>query len=732
VVTPGPDSTQGPAVDDGVKVSNELATRSIRNVVQAGVVHGDIHFRSLSERVVPRQLPLQPGAFIGRATELGILDKTMIVRDSKLPVESAGQIVAISAIGGAGGIGKTWLALHWADRNAHRFPDGQLFVDLHGFSPTGEPVEPLAAVRGFLEALGVDPAGISGGLAEHTALYRSKVADKRMLIVLDNAFSIDQVVPLLPGTATCTVLITGRKQFASLIDRFGAQHLQLDILDHDEARTMLTERLGQQRVAAEADAVDELIRLCGRYPLALAIMTRHAHTRPRIPLAELATELRELGLDALDNDDPAASLPAVLSWSLRGLTLEQRTIFALLGVAPGPDIGLFAAANLVDTTPASIRKHLNALGDASLIDRHPHDRYVMHDLIRDYAKGTAHRDLTDDVRSAALRRVMDFYMHTAHVADRLLRQPRESVEAASAPRALHPQPLSDALAAWTWIETEYRCLLAVQAAANGQSNEVYELALILDDFHYRRGHRHERLSMWLTASTAVKDLHDPAVETLAHAFLGDAYAQLDRHDEAIKHLHHALVVAEQHQDEAGQARAHLILSWAWKHRGDPRPAVVHASRALDLARATQNLTQEAYARSEIGWHAARLGDYTKAREHCQTALVMHRSCRDLDGEAHILDSLGYIEHHAGDHHKAVDHYERALVLYRGLGHQWATASTLRQLGYSYLALDLGDLAGAAWREALHLFREQQRDKDATHVLRELDALDRRRRGDEPE
>lgn len=363
--------------------------------------------------VTPRQLPAPPSPFIGRDDELNHLH-------SALDIPDAAATVVISALGGAGGIGKTWLALHWAHRHTDRFPDGQLFVDLRGFSPTGDTVEPAVAVRGFLDALGVDPGRIPTDLDGQAALYRSLVAGKRMLIVLDNAATSDQVVPLLPGTPTCTVLVTSRRKLASLIDRHGARHVTLDVLDRNDARALLTARLPADRVAAEPDAVGELVTLCGAYPLALAITARASATRPAIPLTEIAAELRALGLEALDNDtDPAAGLPTVLSWSLRHLTEQQRIVFALLGIAPGTDTTPPATAALTGLPDSTARRALAALEEASLLERRPGSRYAMHDLVRAYATTTA-TALPDDVRETALVRTIDFHLHTAHAAAYLL------------------------------------------------------------------------------------------------------------------------------------------------------------------------------------------------------------------------------------------------------------------------------------------------------------------------
>ncbi|HEX6346569.1 AfsR/SARP family transcriptional regulator, partial [Umezawaea sp.] len=413
--------------------------------------------------VVPRQLPAPPASFVGREAELERLDAV---------VEAAGRsaTVVIPALAGEGGVGKTWLALHWAHRHVERFPDGQLFVDLRGFSPEGEPLDPAVVLWGFLHALDVPPARVPAALDARVALYRSAVAGRRMLVVLDNAATVEQVVPLLPGSASCTVLVTGRRRLSSLVDRHGAEHVQLDVLSRREARALLVERLGAERVAAEPDATDELIGLCGHHPLALAITTRHAVTRPSVALAELVAELRDLGLDVLDDDDPMASVPAVLSWSLRHLTAQQRTAFALLGVAPGPDIDLPAAASLTGVPPALARKVLRALEDHSLLDRHPHGRCAMHDLTRAYAAATARDDLDEPVRRAALDRVVDFYLHTAHAADRLLDPHRAPVRLDPPTPGTHPHPLADLPAALAWLEDHHPHLLAAQqtAAAGGR------------------------------------------------------------------------------------------------------------------------------------------------------------------------------------------------------------------------------------------------------------------------
>lgn len=240
-------------------------------------------------------------------------------------------MVVISAIGGTGGIGKTWLALIWAHRNLHRFPDGQLFVDLHGFNPVEQPAHPVDVLGGFLDALGVDRDRQPTDPERRADLYRSVVADKRMLIVLDNAATTDQVAPLLPGGRHCMVVVTSRNHLHGLIARHGAHPIHLDVLTNTEAHTLLAAIPGTDRAATDKQAVTELIELCGGFPLALGLVSARVAADAHLPLRDIVADLRTLGLAALDSDDPTASLPAVLSWSLRHLSDQQREAFAMLG-----------------------------------------------------------------------------------------------------------------------------------------------------------------------------------------------------------------------------------------------------------------------------------------------------------------------------------------------------------------------------------------------------------------
>lgn len=673
--------------------------------------------------VIPRQVPAAPALFIGRRDELDRLE-AVLSADTPLEEGHHGRSTLILMIGGAGGIGKTWLALHWAHHHLNRFPDGQLFVDLNGFSPTGQPAGPADVLGRFLDALGIDHDRQPTDLTHRTDLYRSVVANKRMLVILDNAANADQVIPLLPGGHHCAVVITSRNQLRGVVAGYGARPIHLDVLTDVEARTLLTTALGPDRVAAHEPAVAKLIEMCGGFPLALGVIAARAAANRHLLLEDAVDELRTFGADALDGEDHTASLPAVLSWSLHHLTDRQQFVFALLGIAPGPDIGLPAAAQLAGRSVRETHAVLQGLADNSLIDRTPGSRFAMHDLVRAYAATVADAQHAE-VRELALRRVIDFYTHTAHAADHLLEPHRDFVPLDPPPSGVHVHPLSDAVEALAWFDTEHACLLAAQHTATTRTwhSTVWHLAEALDVFHHRRGHHHHRLTVWQAAVDTATHLPDLTAQTLAHLYLGLAQAELSRHEDALSHLRHALTLAEHHHDPTLQARTHHVLARTWELHGDIQQALDHARHALNLFRGLHQTEWKADALNAVGWYAALLGDYNTALDHCDAALTLHQSHHDPDSEADTLDNLGYINHHSGRHTEAITSYRQALALRRDHGNTHQAANTFDRLGHLHVSVGQTEQARTAWVEALSLYREQARHNDADRIRRQLDHLD---------
>lgn len=686
---------------------------------------GDVYVHpSEQPMVVPQQLPPAPRLFTGRADELEAL--TAALGDAT----QRGVPVVISAIGGAGGIGKTWLALHWAHCHAHRFPDGQLFVNLRGFDPSGQPMTQAEAVRGLLDALGVAPQSIPVDLEAQVGRYRSLVASKRILIVLDNARDASQVAPLLPGSPTCMVLVTSRDRMEGLTVAHGVHQLAVGVLDDSDARGLLSHRIGQARVEAQPAAVAELLTCCAGLPLALSIVAgRAAATGLDFPLAVLAEELRDAStrLGALDTGDPKTALEAVLSWSYHALTGQQARAFALVGIAPGPNIGLEAAASLTDLPMAQVRAVLRALSRVSLVDDHTPGRYGMHDLIRLYAAKQADHDLAEAVREAALRRVSSYYLHTVYAADRLLDPHRESAELDPPMLGFPPRSFRDDTEALAWLDTEHPCLLSAQdlAVARGWQMLAWQLCPTLHTYHWRRGRFSKQVVVARAGLAAAQHTGVPAIQALAHRLLAEACAFGGQHAEAQFHLREALSLSERTGDLVSQAHTRRVLAWAAGHEGKIEQALEHITRALDLFQEAGDEEWEARALNQTAWYLALSGQYELASTRVDVALSLHRRHRNRSGEALSLGIKGLLAFHADHHTQAVGHYHQALTLLRETGHTYFEAQILDYLGDAHAALDTHDQARYAWARALELYRTQNRDADADDVQQRLAALGER-------
>ncbi len=657
--------------------------------------------------VVPRQLPAAPGPFVGRQEELARLDD----------VPADGSSVVLSAIAGPGGIGKTWLALHWAHRNLDRFPDGQLFVDLRGFSADRTPLASAAALRGFLDALGVETEAIPTDPDAAAGLYRSLVADRRMLIVLDNARDLNQVTPLIPGGSRCTVLITSRNALTGLVAANGALPVPLDLLGADEARELLERQLGADRVGAEPAAVDGLLRPCAGLPLALGIVAARAATSPELPLQALADELHDcVGLlDAFDTGDPALSLRALFGASYQALEPDTARVFRLLGRAPCPDVGLAAAASLAGLPLARTRALLGALESANLVIRQRGGRYRMHDLVRLYAADRAGPD------PEAVRRLVDHYVHTAFTAERFLYPARFVIELDPPAAGCVLTPLADEYQAWAWFQTEYPCLLAVQEIAleAGLHAQAWQVAWTLETFHQRQGLHHDMLTTWSHALTAAQLLADNDIQVLAHRRLGYAHFWLEQHGDAVGHMDRALALARLPGAEIPRAHTHYSLAQAWTRQDDHARALRHATKALDLYRDYGEPLDIAEGLNIVGWLEARLGYYEQARTHCEDALALYRKHQDEEGESAALDSLGHTAHQAGWHEESLRYYQDALALCRRLGRTLAEAEILDRTGHAHDALGDRLEARHLWEQALALYRRHQRTDDANRVEAQL-------------
>ncbi|MFE7132547.1 BTAD domain-containing putative transcriptional regulator, partial [Streptomyces sp. NPDC057638] len=671
----------------------------------------------VADRPVPRQLPPAPAAFTGRTRELSALD------DLVKAGPASGEAVVISAIGGTGGIGKTWLALRWAHERLDRFPDGQLYVNLRGFDPSALPVRTEMAVRGFLDALGVAPECVPADPGAAGGLYRSLTTGRRMLILLDNAYDTEQVAPLLPGGGTCTVLITSRRLLPGLVTAHGAAPLTLDVLPEEEARALLVRQLGTLAAKADPDSVDALLRHCAGLPLALSIAAARAVAQPELPLAELAEELRQADerLDALDAGDLTSSLRAVFAASHRSLERAEANAFGLLGLATGADISLAAATALLGVTRARARRTLRQLQTLHLIGRSGPDRYQMHDLTRLYAK---ERGRGEPDTGAALRRLVQFYTDTARAADRIT-DPHGATQDPSPPSE-HGLTFAGPEEAAAWFESEHAGLYGALRLASRQRWErlVWHLAWALDSHLLRRGHVDCHVIVWQTGLSAGLSLNDTRTVAMARRRLGTAYLRTGREEEAYEQFHQALLEFQTLGDGLNEAHTRQSLAGALGHAGHFRRALVHAIDSLRLYRELGDRMWEASALNTAGWFHAHLGDWDQARAYCEEALPLCRALGYRQGEAATLDSLGFIARHTGDHPAALTHYRHALSLRRALYDTYEEADALVRIAELHTLLGDTTAATTAWHQAESLYRDQHRTGDAHRAREELGRLGR--------
>jgi tetratricopeptide (TPR) repeat protein/transcriptional regulator with XRE-family HTH domain len=628
--------------------------------------------------VAPRQLPRQATGFAGRRAELHLLDGWL---DEAL----AGQLPGITVqISGTAGVGKTTLAAHWGQHAAARFPDGQLWIDLHGFD-CAVALRPAQAIITLLMALGVTPERAPEGLDARVGLYRSLLADKRMLVVLDNARDAGQVRPLLPGSAGClAVVVTSRSRLLGLAVSAGARLLELDVLSPADAHQLLAGQLGRERVAAGQEAAGELIRLCARLPLALAVTAAQAAARPQAPLSVLAAELAGTGgpLAALETADPATDIRTVFSWSLHRLAPLPARLFRLLGHHPGPDITMPVAAALLDVAPGEASAAVIALLAAALVNEHAPGRFALHDLLRAYAADLAGQE-TRSQRDAATSRLLDYYLQTAGAAMDMA-FPAERHRRPRVPSPAVPPAFTDKAGALAWLAAELPVLVAVtgHAATHGWPDHATRLAATLFRYLDTAGRFPEACTIHTHARQAAQDIGDVTAEASALVSLSLIDGHQSRYQQAERGLQAALTRYQKASDHDGQARALNYLGLVRYQRGDFEQAAGHLHEAARLFRSASELTGEAYALSNLAIIDDRRGHHEQASARLHQALDQFRALGDQHGEAATLHRLGQMALERGDYTKSARHFRRALIYYRSFSDQQGEASALTGLSRS--------------------------------------------------
>ena len=567
-----------------------------------------------------RSLPRDLASFTGRQREL---------RDLVDAAASSGGVVGIHAIGGMAGVGKTAFAVHAAHRLAPRFSAGQIFLPLHGHTPGQQPVDPGDALASLLLTAGVPAAQIPPGMEARMGLWRDRLAERQLLLILDDAASSEQVRPLLPGAGGSLVLVTSRRHLSALED---ATAISLDILPAGEAAALLVRLAARPGLSPDDAAVGQITRLCGYLPLAIGMMGRQLHHHPAWTAAGLAAELAaardRLELMATEN----LSVAAAFNLSYADLTEDQQRLFRRLGLHPGADVDAYAAAALDGTGPAAARRGLEGLYDQYLLTEPARGRYRMHDLIREHARALAGRLDPDSDREQATARLLDYYQHTANLADTLMaRQARTASAPAAGSRSAAVPVLSDREQALAWTRAERASLIACLDQATGAGQHGCILSL--------------------TAGLAALLRHD-----------GPWTEALTRHATAVRS-------AQRLGDRLGQANALNNLGDVRRLTGDYLGAVQDLEEALGISRDIGDRLGQANALTNLGDVRLLTGEYPGAAAVLEEALGICRDIGDRLGQANALTNLGNVRLLTGEYPGAAAVLEEALGIYRDLGNR---------------------------------------------------------------
>jgi tetratricopeptide (TPR) repeat protein/transcriptional regulator with XRE-family HTH domain len=696
---------------------------------------------------VPRELPPDAAEFTGREVELAELDLLVPGATQQGAGVAVGPVV-ISAVSGTAGVGKTALAVRWAHQAAEAFPDGQLYVNLRGYDPD-QPLPPGEALAGFLRALGVADSEIPLGDAERAARYRSRVAGKRLLVVLDNAATEEQVRPLLPGSGSVMVVVTSRDSLAGLVARDGARRLDLDLLPQGEAVALLRALIGA-RADAEHVAAEALAWQCARLPLALRVAAELAAARPDTPLMELVAELADerARLALLDGGgDPRTAVASVFSWSYRHLNPDAARLFRLLGLHPATDWDQYAAAALTATSATDAGRLLAVLARAHLIQPTGSGRYGMHDLLRAYAASLAATIDHDDAWRQALTRLFDYYLAACSAAADCL---------VPAGRHLRPDPphtdlpvpdLRARADAQGWLDAELATLtaVAIHTAQHGWPGHTIHLFRRLYRYLYAGGHLTTGLTIGYYALNAARDSGDRAdqarmltslgqihgtqgrpeqavgyhtealalvrgladrfIQAFALSNLGSAYLLQDRYRQAIACYRQAIALHREVGDQAGEALALSNLGNTYQQMGRYRSAEDMHWQALTVCREANDQYGVAQNLMGVGEDCFALGRYEEAHGYLRQALAITHELSDLVTEAGVLAALGEVQERQGHYDEAGAYYQRALALNRESGERFRETWALIGMGNTLLATGQPDQAHAHYVTALTLARQ---------------------------
>ncbi|NDL56901.1 AfsR/SARP family transcriptional regulator [Phytoactinopolyspora mesophila] len=675
--------------------------RALRELHQS-ILRDDLQVARHGQRIVghfpvPRQLPAGMVGFAGRTVELEQLD-------SIVPDGAQSQVPgALAVIAGMPGVGKTTLAVHWAQRVASRFPDGQLYMNMRGFDAGRRSASTVETLRGFLSALDVPVEQLPESLSAQIGLYRSLVAGKRLLILLDNVMSTEQVRPLLPGAPGCVVVVTSRNQLFGLVATEGAYPIMLDVPDAEDAREILERRLGAERIAVDDGAANEIVALSGRLPLALTIVAAQASTRPCLPLRALAEELQDPGrlLDACSDVGEDVDIRAVYSGSYQTLSPESARLFRLLSLHVGPDVSVPVAVSLTRATVANVRRALAELARGHLVVESSPGRFGLHILTHAYAAELLTSIEKEAEVSAARECMLEHYLHTAYAGAMLLHPHRRPIVLTGPRSGVQPEKLSadDAL---EWFRAEREVLLELVSLAADQKSGVapWQLVWAMAGALERHGRWRELEEAWQRALDAAQQTDDVPGQAVCHGGLAGVYITRNYVEKARSHAVRAREIFDRVGDRVGSARSLLDIGVVMEQSGHTADALEYLQQGLLAYKREGDVAGHARALTMISRVHAVRGEYHLSLEWGRSALALLEQINDRVGYVRALDNLGSSLQHVEEYPLAAHQLERALEIVRELGDKYREVDVLVHLGDVYFEMGKAQLAGEAWNSAL--------------------------------
>ncbi|WIX85828.1 tetratricopeptide repeat protein [Amycolatopsis sp. DG1A-15b] len=662
-------------------------------------------------RNAPDDLPNDISDFTGRESELGRLDDLL---------EPCTNSVVISAVDGTAGVGKTTLAVHWAHRVKARFPDGCIHIDLQGYAPV-PPVQPRRALGFLLQRLGVPDAEIPPSIDGRVAAYRDALAGRRVLILLDNAHTVNQVRAMLPTATSCLAVITSRSRLSGLAVRDGARMLTLDVLDGADSLALLRRIVGATRLDAEPTAASRLAELCGYLPLALRIAGVRLAMRPSFKLSDAVAELAEEPdrLDALSTiDDEHATVRSVFSWSYMRLDPDQQRAFRLLGLHRGPSLSGHAIAALTGSDVQGANATVPSLVALHLLEEDRPSRYRIHDLLRLYATELCKSLESPADRLAAVERILHWYVATATAADGLLEDRREDRATPLPPRAdVVPQEFKSAHDALEWFDDEYSTIvdIAHQAAENGLHDLCWRLPLALWSFFQRRSRWTDWIDLQNLGLIAARAAHNELAEAWILSGLGDVHDDLEHYEEALSFHQQALALHRKLGNAKGEATAlnNHAVSLDNLERYDE--AIVEYRAVLALFEAMADRAGTGMVLNNLGAAYYMTGKLNEAADHYLRSVEIRREIADRYGEGMTLHNLGEVSAELGKPDEAIAWFEQAIAAHRAVGHLRGEARALRCLGSAVRERDGIAAARSHWNAALTIF-EEVGDPEADEVI----------------